>query len=272
MNRTIVLALFVTLSLAGCDHKGEEMLADRAGRPLEAKIADQTAAAPRLARKYLAYEHSMTLTTNDKAVVATFELAKQVCDKAIADGCVVLSSQIQSGESPWAEIKFRAKTNGIRQLLAEISKQGDVSQQSTTAEDLEAPIVDTAKNLAMLEDYRGKLEALRTRASADVDSLIKVNKELAEVQSQIEAASGKRAHLMQRADTEILNVRLQSTATTSAWRSIIRAISNFGTNIAEGTANAITAVAYLLPWVVALLLGGWGARTLWRWTRRRANR
>lgn len=205
------------------------------------------------------------------SVAATFESAKQTCEKAVAENCVVLSSSIQSGEYPSAEIKFRAKPNGIRQLLAEFNKQGEVSQQSTTAEDLEAPIVDTAKNLAMLEDYRGKLEALRVRASSDVDSLIKVNKELAEVQSQIEATSGQRAHLMQRVDTEILTVQFRPAATYSAWRGIVRALSNVGTYIADGTAQVIAAFAYLLPWVVALAVVAALARWLLRWKRRRGS-
>lgn len=271
MIRSFVLALLPMVILAGCGQKEDG--SGVATRPLEARVADQQVAqASRAARKYLAYTHELTLTTSDKAVVATFELAKQLCDKAVAENCVVLSSRIGSGEYPSAEIKFRAKPNGVRQLLAEISKQGEVSQQSTTAEDLESPIVDSAKNLAMLEDYRGKLEALRTRASADVDSLIKVNKELAEVQSQIETTSGRRAHLLQRVDTEILTVHLQSVATRSAWRSIVRALTDFGANVATGTANAITAFAYLLPWIVALGLAFWGARRLWRWTRRRARK
>ena len=58
---------------------------------------------------------------------------------------------------------------------------------------------------------------LRTRAANDVDALIKVNRELAQVQSEIKAAEAKKAHLLERVETEILDVRISSDEKRSFW-------------------------------------------------------
>ena len=68
--------------------------------------------------------------------------------------------------------------------------QGDVTHQSTSAEDLAGPLADQVKRLALLRDYRDRLEALRVKAASAIDSLIKVNHALAQVQAELEAAAG----------------------------------------------------------------------------------
>ena len=134
---------------------------------------------------------------------------------------------------------------------------------STSAEDLAGPIQDTAKQLAMLTDYRSKLEALRSRSNNDVDALIKLNRELADTQSQIEALTGEQAQLVQRVETEILNVTISSYESRSFWSPIGDSTSEFGDHLSEGIASAITAMAYIIPWSLVLLLLIWVARKLW---------
>lgn len=139
-----------------------------------------------------------------------------------------------------------------------------------TAEDLAAPIGDSAKKLAMLNDYRSKLEALRGNASQNIDALIKVNQELAQVQSDIESLSGERAHLIQRVETEILTVSISTSNSRAFWRPIGNAFSDFGINLAQGISSAIYGAAYIIPWSITLLLLWWGGRKIWS-RRRRVN-
>lgn len=136
--------------------------------------------------------------------------------------------------------------------------------QSVKAEDLAAPIEDTGRKLAMLEDYRARLEALRGEADGNVDALIKVNKELAAVQGEIEASSGQQAHLLQRVETEVLTVSLSTYGSRSFWSPIAEALSSFGDDLAEGVATAITAAAYLIPWGIVLVVLVWIGRRLLR--------
>ena len=59
-----------------------------------------------------------------------------------------------------------------------------VIEQSTTAEDLAGPIADSSKQLNLLRDYQFQLESIRGRVTSDIDSRIKINKELSQVQTQ----------------------------------------------------------------------------------------
>jgi hypothetical protein len=98
---------------------------------------------------------------------------------------------------------MRALPAAIPGLIAAFG-QAQVILQSTSAEELSGPLEDGAKKLALLRDYREKLEALRPRAANDFDNLIKINHELAQVQGELEEAAGKQASLQQRVDTEPL--------------------------------------------------------------------
>lgn len=234
--------------------------------------ADMTGGVAETAQKstarFLAYHHSVELAIEEAQIAATVDNLLKTCRQAQAAQCVILKSEIQSGRFAYARVELRAKPAGIQQLLAALRMQGEVRNQSTTAEDLSAPIQDNAKKLAMLTDYREKLEGLRTRANQDVDALIKVNRELAQVQSELEALRGTQAGLEQRVDTELLSVAISAQAQGSFWKPIQLALSDFGENLSHGLSSVITALAYMLPWSALLLLVGWVLRFFWRRRRR----
>lgn len=254
------IVLFIVALLTGCSSKEE--------RP-GAAVADRAAAAASPGR-YLAYEHTIQIDTPEANIAKVFEAGQAACRAAAVEGCTVLASNLSDGRQAFATLKFRAKPAGIRKLVAALSAKGEITEQSTTAEDLEAPITDTNKKLEMLQDYRAKLEALRARASSDVDALIKVNRELAQVQSELEAATGKQAHLMQRVDTEILHVTIRAENSRSFFTPIRHAIADFGTNLSQGISGAIIGLAYLIPWALIIAFTTWIVRKLWR-RRKRAQ-
>lgn len=240
--------------MAGCAKKEESA----AGAPSASK--SETADSP---SRYMAYEHSISLDTKEDKVSPIHKSVQAACLEAAIDQCVVLASHLNTGRYVSAELKFRAKPAGIKKLIAILGSAGEVINQSVTAEDLASPIEDSAKKLGMLNDYRSKLEGLRGRASSDIDALIKVNKELALVQSEIEALAGERAHLVQRVETEILNVSISSIHSRSFWRPVAESLSDFGTNLSSGVSSAITGIAFLIPWSLTLLMFGWAGRKLW---------
>ncbi len=224
------------------------------------------------ASRYLAYQHSIQLETDEQKIPEIFESALASCREASDDLCTVLESRINTGRSASASLKFRAKPTGIQKLIGILGKRAEITNQSTTAEDLAAPIEDTAKKLTMLNDYRAKLEVLRNRANNDVEALIKVTRELSQVQSELEAVTGKNAQLMQRVETQILSVSINSVQNQGFWKPISFATSDFGTNLSHGVSIAITGIAYLIPWAFFILIVTWVSRIFWRRLKRpRAN-
>lgn len=212
----------------------------------------------------LALEHRLSLEVEEQHLVAVFERGLASCREAVGESCQVLESSIQSGRSHSGSLKFRAQAAGIKKIMSALSKDSTIASQSTTAEDLAAPIADGAKQLTMLKDYRTQLEALRGRANNDVDALIKLSHELAQVQSELEAAEGAQARLKQRVETEILSVSLDTNVAPAFWKPIASALSDFGGNLSQGISSVISGVAYLLPWLLLIAFGGWAGRKLWR--------
>lgn len=222
------------------------------------------------ADKYLAYEHVVKINTDDSKVATVYEAALAACRDARADFCTVLKAQINNGKAAYASLKFRMKPGGIQKIITALGKQAEITSQSTSAEDLAAPIDESAKKLSMLIDYRGKLQGLLGRAATDVDALIKVNRELAQVQSELEGITGQHAALMQRVETSTLAVIIESDHRSSAWSPISIALTDFGANLSQGVSLAITAIAYLIPWAGVFGVVAWGLRAFWH-RRKRLN-
>ncbi|MFC5474880.1 DUF4349 domain-containing protein [Paraherbaspirillum soli] len=220
--------------------------------------------AEKAANQFMAYEHSLSLDTEEGNVKTVLAKAEALCRNDQVNSCTVLDSNLSSGPQVAAKISLRAKPDGVRAIMKAISANGEVISQSTHAEDLAKPIADSAKQLEMLKDYQRKLLDLNAKARTDIDSLIKISKELASVQSEIESAAGENAHLMQRVNTEILNINIDSRRKGSFWKPIVSAASEFSASLASGISSAITGVAYLLPWLLVILGVGWVGRWIWR--------
>ena len=258
---SVVFIGLLALALAGCSRP-------QALSPSGQQLASQVDRAD--PARQLAYEHAVTIDTTPDRIAAVHAAGLNACRKAKAGGCTLLASSIDSGADGGATMKFRARPDLVPVLVAALGQQAKLVRQSTEVEDLSGPISDTARQLAMLQDYRQRLEDLRSRAGSDVDALIKVNRELADVQSSLEDATGKRAVLTQRIETDILNVAIRSDRHRPFWSPIGRALADFRGDLARGIASAISGLAYLIPWLLMLGVIGWAVRRLWR--RRAASR
>ncbi|MBY0445806.1 MAG: DUF4349 domain-containing protein, partial [Burkholderiales bacterium] len=218
-------------------------------------------------RHQLAYEHSIELILEEEKIAVAFEHALATCRTTPNDGCTIMESKINSSSTVQARLKFRVVTSQVQNIIAALNQTGKLLSQSTTAEDLSGPIADTEKKLAMLRDYRGKLELLNKKTDANIEVLMKISQELARVQGEIEELSGRSEQLQERTTTEVIQVALGSTEGSVFWKPIAQSGSNFGRNLAESIAAAISALAYLLPWIVMLIMLFWGLRKMWRFKR-----
>lgn len=217
---------------------------------------------------FLAYEHRISVGLEKVALLDTFN---KIIDKCVNDTeyrCVVLSSSHNAGSYSYASIQMRLSPEGVKHYMAVVSAAGEVSSQSTTAEDLTDVIADTDKRLDMLMSYSSKLEQLEQDPNNNIDSLIKISSEMAQVQTQLEYAQGEKAKLYQRTTQDLLNIDMQSNQHEAFFDPIADALDEFGENIAEGISVFITALAYLLPWIFALWLVFYVVRVIWRKTRK----
>lgn len=273
MNRPLIGILLLG-ALAGCSRKEDAGASQHFSEPAGADRhrAGQAGATPP-ARRTLAYSHSLAVDVTEEKVTPTFEAGQAACRAMTVELCTVLNAQLNGPETGQpdrahlaasATLTMRALPPAIPKLIAAFATRGEVTRQSTRAEELSGPLEDQAKKLALLKDYRERLEALRGRAANDIDGLIKINHELAQVQGELEAAAGKQAELQQRVDTELLEVTIQSQRHQSFWRPIAQSLGEFSASLSLGTASAISGAAWLLPWSILLGFFAWVGRKLWR--------
>lgn len=270
--RQIWIITGLLLALTGCGERAAEhmaaapaMVAGAPAQEADKAVADAAPAAPRT----LAYEHSLTLDEAEDQVPVLYQKTQQLCQSMPSGACTLLDARLNTGENANASLRLRVLPAQVKPLLSALRTLGKVNSQSTSVEDLAAPMQDNAKKIAMLTAYRSQLEGLRTQANRDVEAAIKIARELAQVQNELESVSGNLAHLEKRVNTEIVNLSIQSHSSAPFTAPIRAALREFMSNLAQGLASAITFLAYAVPWSLVLGLLGWGLRKLWLKVRRR---
>lgn len=243
MNKIVLCVLFLA-ALAACSNKMEH----HAG----GGVAEEKVQAP-AKRAFLAYAHGLELRVAAGEVSSTHTKLMNACTSQ-AGKCTVLESRVHGGEVQSASLRMRAAPDTVKSIISVTSKQGEVTEMHTTAEDLAEPIADGTRKLAMLKDYRDKLTALLKQQGNKPEVLIQLTRELAETQGEIERHEGQQAKLMERVETEILNISIVGPASRPFSRPISQAMEEFSDNLSSGIAGAISAVAFLLPSVLLL----WG--------------
>lgn len=98
--------------------------------------------------------------------------------------CIAIIRQTVPGGS----IRMRVAPTAVEPLIQIAARGGEVTLRSTHAEDLAEPVADTERALAMLTSQREQLESFTKTKRLPVDQLITVTKELASLQTQIDAA------------------------------------------------------------------------------------
>lgn len=216
---------------------------------------------------YLAYEHSATIDLTKSALEDALQSVVDACSEDAELVCTVLSSEINSGKHPSASIRMRLKPHGIEQLLSLAAKNGAITRKSTHVEDLAEPIIESDRQLAMLETYLESLLKLQDESKANVDALIKVASEIASTESKLEALKGEHAYLKQRVELDLLNLRFVVESSRSFWAPIGDSLDEFAGDLSSGVSDAITGFAYLLPWLFILIPLIFLVRYMWRKSR-----
>ncbi|WP_158681682.1 DUF4349 domain-containing protein [Microbulbifer pacificus] len=233
--------------------------------PASLKAADM---AQRQREQYLAYTHRLSIALPSAQLEKSYNRILDWCGAAERYRCTMLQSQLETDNYVSGRIELRIVPEGVPELLELVSGAGEVTSKATSVEDLGDAIVDNQKRLELLKNYRDRLEVLSGKPNNDVDALIKLAGEMAKVQSDLELASGQRQRLLQRVEMDLVTIYFNAYTQRSFLFPIKAAIKDFGSKFSRGIADAVTAVAYLLPWLLLLLIALFIVRALWRLARR----
>jgi hypothetical protein len=266
------------IALGGCQKK--EAAAGDAGEAHSPSTMGQVAptgssGGSQQQRDTLAYEHTVAVELGKEAVSGRLGEIEAACRGDGASRCAILESSLRwFAGLPSASIRMRLAPGGVDSLIDLASKEGKITARSTQAEDLAQPVADTERQLALLGVHRDRLTEIMKSRDLKIDQLITASRELASVQSQIDALSSAHATLVRRIDTDLLTIDLtppladfQSESTP-----VKDAVRQFGRDFREAMATVIYFVAWLIPWLFVILPGLVLLRMFWRWVGRWLNR
>lgn len=247
--------LFGATVLLGCSRTSASHAA-----PL--RVAQKDRVAPESGS--LSREHSIVIDVPETELELRF---RRLADRCTADSvhhCTILQSDLSSGQLPAGLIRLRIDPAAVADLISFASGLGRVEHRSTTVEDLADTIQDTQSRIDMLTNYRKQLLALQARAGSNVEAAIKLASELSRVQSDLEQAAGQASFQAKRVTTDIVTINFAVAEQRAFWRPAREAVQDFLGNLSNGISQAITAVAYIVPWLFVVLPGLYLLRFLWR--------
>ncbi|HAQ34342.1 MAG: hypothetical protein CMF74_15925 [Maricaulis sp.] len=230
------------------------------------------------ADSFLAYRYNYGLEAPADAVRPLVQSHQTACESAGPRVCQIVTSTINeaSADRVSARLMIRAQPDWLAQFRAGLEADaenagGSITSSSQAVEDLTRPILDTQARLDAQVTLRERLLGLLERQGASVEELIRVERELARVNGDIESAT---------AQLRAMRARVSMSTADLDYRSEVRAISHTTVNpVAEafrdfagivlgGLAVVIRLIAALIPWLI-LIIPAVVLVTLWR---QRVNR
>jgi hypothetical protein len=212
----------------------------------------------------LSREHSVVIDVPETELESAFRRVADRCGADSSHHCIILQSDLSTGQYPSGLIKLRIDPGAVEDLVSFASGLGKIEHRSTTVEDLADAIQDTRSRLEMLTNYRKELLALQAKSATNIDAAIKIASEFSTVQGNLERATGEAAYQTKRLTTDVVTINFAVTEQRAFWRPVREAFRDFLGNLSSGVSQAITAVAYIVPWLFVVVPGLYLLRFLWR--------
>jgi hypothetical protein len=257
MGRLLLLTLLVVVG-AACSRNEVARNATPAG------VMAKQARALQEPGNTLSREHSVTVDVPETELESRFRRMVDRCTADSAHHCTILQSDLSTGQLPSGLIKLRTDPDAVEDLVTFAAGLGKLEHRSTTVTDLADAIQNTQSRIEMLTDYRKQLLALQAKATTNVDAAIKIASELSKVQGDLERVTGDAAYQTKRVTTDIVTITFAVAEQRAFWRPVREALRDFLGNLSNGVSQAITAVAYIVPWLFVVVPGLYLARFLWR--------
>jgi hypothetical protein len=223
--------------------------------------------------RQIAVTHGFTLRLPSNEVAAVQQRHLAECAKL---GCTVLETRIDrlSEGRISAHASVRVEPNRYPALVAVITAPpAEVTTQSERGEDMTVVIVDVDKRLEVKTALRDRLIAMLkdpgTKSAAD---LAVIEKELAQVQGDIEAITAQRTYLRTITETVRVDISYDGRPGVVAgydFSPVKRAANGIVQTLITSVASLIVAFAAVVPWLPVIAFVVWSV--LWGMRRRRAQ-
>ena len=218
-------------------------------------------------QQYIAYSHNLGLTLPKGGVDPMMAAHTAACRAAGTNTCIVINSNVYSQDEDYASgnLSIRATPDWIEAFMSGVeadteSAGGEITQRSTSAEDLTRQIVDTGARLDAQKTLQGRLLNLLERRDGELGELLQIERELARVTGDIESIEAQLKTLRLRVSMSSLTIGYQTKVPAfsgSRENPLGEAFGDFFYNLSAAIAAVITAFAVGLPWIVLIGLFLW---------------
>jgi hypothetical protein len=212
------------------------------------------------ARRFIAVTHRFEVETPEAELAKAWESVVKSCESM---DCEVLASSITSktaSSPPKGELSLRIAPGNLNKLFDSINKSSTVIEHITESADKTAEVVDTDAKLKNQTEFRDRLRGMLAKSPGGVKELIEVERELANVQAEIDSLSTMQKSLQnqtQKIAVQITFISKRSVTRTGALAPIANAWDESGYVIAESLGSLITFIVAVIPWLVLIIPAIW---------------
>lgn len=249
-------------------------------RMFDVAATDAANAAP-VQGPQIAYSYELSYLLGD-AQLADVQ-AKQValCTGLGAAKCQVAKTSISnSGRGAGASGETKLLVDAriaipFQKKLDEVATAagGEVSDRSTTAEDITKQVIDTDARVRAKQILADRLTKLLAESNGKVADLVAAEQAYATTQEELDAARSLQASLRQRVAMSDIAIGYTTRESNSMWAPVRRSFGAAGDSFGGSIGALVTFIVIALPWIVMLSLLIWVLRRIgWRWPFRRRAR
>ncbi len=214
----------------------------------------------------LAYEHSVTFELPLPLVPVRMGELRKACTDHAHGRCSLIEYEASSSAYRAGRMVVRLAPEAVEPLVTRAGQGGKSTERSTRAEDLSVAVADNARARDRMEAQARRLDALAERNDLSVADHLQLARELATLEAERAAAERLAAQHALRLETNLLTLEFRAIEPPpSRWANLGEALGASFDQFLDGTAEAIEATAYALPYLLLLFPLALLWRWLWRW-------
>src|SRR5882762_5186992 len=211
-------------------------------------------------QRFIAVRHKLEIVAPESDLLKAWESTVAFCGTI---QCEVISSSITTrvrDSLPSGSISVRVTPEDLKKLFVQVETQGKIVQHTTESEDKTTVVIDTDARIKNLTSFRDSLRTMLARPSASVKDFVEIQRQLTDVQSQLDSETAHRKTLAN--ETEKVSVDIafrvdESILGVGFFTPIGDALRESGSVLADSVASLITVIVAIIPWLVLIVPACW---------------
>lgn len=220
-------------------------------------------------RRYVAVRHRLTVETPAADLERAVQALLQLCARL---RCEVVSSSVggmTSDSAPKGELSLRIAPEHLNQLFAGLGSAATIVMHATESEDKTGTVIDVDAKLKSLTGFRDNLRLMQGKSSATIKELVEIQRELSNVQSELDALLTKRKVLANETEKVAVDITFRSRESAGVLAPLASTFEELALTFFQSVAALVTVVVTALPWLLLAWPAYWAGKKLVRRFRRR---